>query len=505
MMSAVIIGGGFGGLCTGALLARLGMQVTVLEKNPTIGGGLQSFTRKGIDFETGMHILAGLDKGQAVYRIFNYLGIMDRLHIKRSDEDCMDQITYLSNGMTYRIPQSRDNFCRALCAYFPHEQHGIEAYIEACYQLTNEVDMFYLRPSESPFVIHSERFMQPTDEFIASFVTDSRLRDILAYMNPMYGGVAGHTPAYIHAIINVLYIGGQYHFIGRSQHLAEELARVIVEHGGQVLTNKTVSAIETENREVTCVKTTDRSVYKGDYYISAIHPQLLPGLMGDGGFPKAFTDRLMSATNTYSAFILYLTFKEKSFPYINHTCYMQDDYGIVWEHGKYDAGNWPRGMMYITPPREGQDEWAERMTINCIMPWQEVKAWTDTHVGHRGAAYKAWKLQQKERVLDKMEQLYPGFRDKIQDCYTASPLTIRDYYGSPEGTLYGFQKDCKDPARTMLMPVTKVRNLLLTGQCINLHGICGVPLTAINTAEVIFGMNNVVNAINAHQPSTDNL
>ena len=396
MKSIVILGGGFGGLCTGALLARLGMQVTVLEKNHSIGGGLQSFTRKGIDFETGMHILAGLSDGQAVNLIFNYLGIMKRLRIKRSDEDCMDQITYLSDGVSYRIPQGREAFCHALCSYFPHECRGIEAYVEACYQLANEVDIFYLRPTESPFALHSERFMQPADEFIASFVTDYRLRDILAYMNPMYGGVAGHSPAYIHAIINVLYIGGQYHFVGRSQHLAEELAQVIVEHGGRVLTDKSVISIDTINREVTGVKTSDGVLYQADYYISAIHPQLLPPMMGDRGFPKAFTERLMSAPNTYSAFILYLTFKDQVFPYINHTCYLQDDYGIVWEHGRYDAANWPRGLMYITPPEEQQGKWAKRMTINCILPWNEVKKWEDSRVGHRGEAYEKWKQKQKE-------------------------------------------------------------------------------------------------------------
>ena len=37
MKSAIIIGGGFGGLTTGALLAREGMDVTVIEKNHHIG------------------------------------------------------------------------------------------------------------------------------------------------------------------------------------------------------------------------------------------------------------------------------------------------------------------------------------------------------------------------------------------------------------------------------------------------------------------------------------
>ena len=69
----VIIGGGIGGLFTGALLSREGYRVTVLEKNATAGGGLQTFTRGGLTFETGMHILGGLRRGGSVYKICNYL------------------------------------------------------------------------------------------------------------------------------------------------------------------------------------------------------------------------------------------------------------------------------------------------------------------------------------------------------------------------------------------------------------------------------------------------
>ena len=43
---------------------------------------------------------------------------------------------------------------------------------------------------------------------------------------------------------------------------------------------------------------------------------------------------------------------------------------------------------------------------------------------------------------------------------------------------------------------TKVSNLWMTGQNVNLHGFCGVPLTAIQTAEAIVGRNVIVNKIN---------
>ena len=44
-----------------------------------------------------------------------------------------------------------------------------------------------------------------------------------------------------------------------------------------------------------------------------------------------------------------------------------------------------------------------------------------------------------------------------------------------------------------------MNNLFLTGQNVILHGICGVPLTAINTAEAILGKNMIINAIRNHE------
>lgn len=75
-------------------------------------------------------------------------------------------------------------------------------------------------------------------------------------------------------------------------------------------------------------------------------------------------------------------------------------------------------------------------------------------------------------------------------------MTIRDYYAAKEGTMCGYSKDYKNMVLSHLPVVTKAKNLLLTGQNINLHGFCGVPLTAIQTSEVILGQNYVLNKIN---------
>ena len=151
--------------------------------------------------------------------------------------------------------------------------------------------------------------------------------------------------------------------------------------------------------------------------------------------------------------------------------------------------------MYITPPSPNQGLWAQRMIVNCIMPFDPVRKWEHTTIGHRGTEYEAWKERLKSKVLNKLEQLHPGTMDAIETSFTSSPLTIRDYYGVKEGSLYGHQCDCKNLLLSQMPIVTKVRNLLLTGQNVNLHGICGVPLTAIETAEAIVGRGTILEKI----------
>ena len=431
--------------------------------------------------------------GAAIYQICNYLGIMGRLHLRPADRDCIDAITYLRSGTTYRVPEGRARFTQYLQQQFPHEADNIARYVARLYEMAQEVPLFNMRPNGGGIIMHGQDFLWPADALIAHYVKDARLRDLLAYMNPMYGGVKGHTPAYIHALINVAYIDGTDRFEGGSKQLADSLIDVISTHGA-VHTGEEVVAIDVADRCVSQVTTAKGA----DYYISDIHPCSLLKIVNDNAFPKAYRTRLQEIPVSYSCFTLYIVFKPGAFPYINHTCYYQDDYGLVWQHGQYNPDDWPRGFMYMTPPDPGQGPWASKMIVNVIMPYDAVRQWENTRTGHRGPQYEHWKAVHVAKVMSRLEELYPGFGLKVASTYSASPLTIRDYYNVKEGALYGYSKDCCNIALSQVPVFTKVKNLLLTGQNINLHGICGVPLTAINTVEAITGPDTLVRKINAY-------
>lgn len=496
MKSVIIIGGGLGGLFTGAILAKEGLRVTVLEKNATVGGGLQTFHRFGEAFDTGMHVIGGMQPGGNIRRICQYLGILDQVKLMDVDDNCTDSLYFAEDQKTYRIRKGKQGFVESLTSYFPEERESLQSYVKAIYDMTDHIDLFHLRPSTEQIQMHTEDFLMSAEAFVAKYIKNPKLRSVVAYMNPLYGGRHDETPAFIHAIISTLYINGASRFVGGSDRFAQLLVSVIQQAGGEVVAHDGVEWIEVNDRHVDFARTRKGKVYRGDEYISAIHPCTLLKLMPEKAFPKAYRQRLNEIPNAYSAFSVYIKLKPNAFPYINHSEYYMSKYDEIWRFGEPHE-DWPLGFLFMTPPDDNQGEYATKVLITAPMLFEETTQWNDTMVGHRGEDYGKWKEEKAQQLLMRVEEIHPRFRDCIDKIITASPLTIRDFYGVKDGSLCGYSKDYKNMALSQVPVVTKVDNLLLTGQNNNLHGFCGVPLTAINTAEVILGKNFILNQLNS--------
>ena len=185
--TAIIIGAGLGGLFTGAILSKEGFKVTVCEKNAIIGGGLQTFQRFGEHFDTGMHVIGGLQPGGNIRKICRYLGILDEIKVRDVDEKCTDRLYYAEDKTYYIIGKGRDGFISSLANQFPEEKEHLAQYVDAIMAISDKVDLFNLRPSQGQMSLFTESddFLMAADAFIAKYISDERLRSVLAYMNPL--------------------------------------------------------------------------------------------------------------------------------------------------------------------------------------------------------------------------------------------------------------------------------------------------------------------------------
>jgi all-trans-retinol 13,14-reductase len=79
----LVIGSGIGGLSLGIILARLGFDVTIIEKNRQPGGMMRSYLRRGVQCNVGLHYMGALDHGQVLRRCFDFLEITEQLPLIR--------------------------------------------------------------------------------------------------------------------------------------------------------------------------------------------------------------------------------------------------------------------------------------------------------------------------------------------------------------------------------------------------------------------------------------
>lgn len=83
MYDFIVIGSGYGGLSTAALLSNIGLSVLVLESHTNVGGCASFFKRKDFSFDVGATTLSGLKKNQPLGKLFNILNL--KPNIKKLD------------------------------------------------------------------------------------------------------------------------------------------------------------------------------------------------------------------------------------------------------------------------------------------------------------------------------------------------------------------------------------------------------------------------------------
>ncbi|MGA2794551.1 MAG: NAD(P)-binding protein, partial [Roseiarcus sp.] len=72
---AIVIGSGLGGLTAGALCARAGMKVLVLERNDAFGGAATIYRHNGLVIETSLHEIDGFDEEDPKLPLIRSLGL----------------------------------------------------------------------------------------------------------------------------------------------------------------------------------------------------------------------------------------------------------------------------------------------------------------------------------------------------------------------------------------------------------------------------------------------
>ncbi len=496
----VIIGSGLGGLATAYILAREGFKVTVLEKNHQLGGNLQVFSRDKSIFDTGVHYIGSLNKGENLYQFFKYFGLLDKLKMIRMDEDGFDVIRF-RDGKEYKHGQGYERFIDNLINDFPEEEKAIQEFCRKMREICEKFPLYNLNAELNADYFANQDFRElNAHDYIASLTSNKRLQNVLAGSNPLYAGVREKTPFYVHALILNSYILGSYKLIDGGSQIANIMSKQIRDLGGEVLRRKhVVGANYNEDGTIHEVVLANGETVQGKNFISNMHPVMTMDIFGESRFLNVYKKRVRSLENTISCFTVHLTFKKDTFPYLNYNIY-QYDVDDVWDGIDYKEDLWPEGFFICTPATSKSDKFADSMSVMTYMSINEMDKWketfnTVTEPGERGEEYNAFKKRKEERVLVSLERIFPGISEKVKNVYSSTPLTFRDFIGNHDGSLYGILKDSNEPLRTFINPKTKIPNLFLTGQNLIFHGILGVTIGAFVTSFLFVDRKKIIEEV----------
>lgn len=489
---AIIIGGGLGGLTSGVMLSKEGLNVCVLEQHSVIGGCLQSFQRNGRVLDTGMHYVGSLSEGQIMHQYFKYLGIIDKLRLQKLDENGFDHF-HFPDGTSYCHAMGYDNFIDKLSLHFPEERENIVSFTKKMQHVGNLISPSILKEGKISNGGLEYMSVSASDE-INRHIKNEKLKSVLAGNCGLFAGNRLTTSLYEYGMITHSNIEGAYAFADGSQQMADMLADVIKNNGGEVLLKAKVAKISLNADNVSHIELSSGERLTAKWVISSLHPSTTFSLLENNTiYKKAFFTRINSIPNTYGLFTTYLLLKPNTVKYVNQNHYLFNNPDVWAVDGDYKGFNIPSTLLCMQP--NYGSEYTNVVTLLTPMPFSLCEQWNDSTVEHRGEDYKEFKAKYSEAVIDFVSQYYPDLRQNIDKVYTASPLTYRDYTATPEGCAYGMIKDCRNPMVTLMPARTRIANLLLTGQSLNIHGCLGTTVSSAVTCSEILGMEYLAKKI----------
>ncbi|MDR1202192.1 MAG: NAD(P)/FAD-dependent oxidoreductase [Tannerellaceae bacterium] len=480
----IIIGSGLGGLSCGATLSKEGYHVCVLEKNPVPGGCFQSFKRNGRLLDTGIHYIGSMDEGEVLRQYFTYFGILDKLNIRRMDEEAFDRIHF--EGKDYDFAMGHERFVETLARQFPKEKEALRNYAGMLRQTGRTIDIEQLKNGRFSTGA-MDYFSISAWETISTITKDRILQQVLSSPTLLYGGDQDTSTFYHHAMITDSYLRGAYRFVDGSMQVVDALVDVIRQNGGTVLTGAKATRLYLNEGRIHSVEINNEEQIESKYVISALHPLVTMQMIEKTPLiRKAYLSRLSGLPNSYGLLSVYLIQKKNSTLYNNRNLFL---YGKdnIWYNTLHPEETKIHCSLVTMQPSSVSEKHTEVICLMTPMYMAELRQWKDSTPEHRGEEYKQFKEAKAQEMIGFVAQWYPEINQHIEKIYVTTPLSYRDYTGIPDGSAYGIMKNYRRPLVSIIPNRTRISNLYLAGQNLNVHGALGVTLTSMLTCAELLG------------------
>jgi phytoene desaturase len=330
--SAVIVGAGPGGLAASMLLARAGVDVTILERLDRVGGRTSTLeSEDGFRFDLGPtfflypQVLRSIFEmcGRSLDQEVDLIKIDPHYRLRFGDGSDLT-VTPDPQRMEREIARLAPGDAGKLRAYLRDNRRKLEAFLPVLQSPFNGLrDLLRLRWSE---VLPLLRPWSSVDSDLGRFFDDPRVRLAFSFQSKYLGMSPFQCPSLFTILSYIEYEYGVFHPRGGCGEVARAMARVARQMGVKVRLNEPVQRILFEGRRAVGVKTRE-GVYRADAItVNADFAHAMTHLVPNR-LRRRWTDRkIASKKYSCSTYMLYLGLDGTCDEIDHHTIYLSDDY-----------------------------------------------------------------------------------------------------------------------------------------------------------------------------------
>jgi all-trans-retinol 13,14-reductase len=474
----LVIGSGIGGLSTGIILAKLGFDVTVIEKNPQPGGMVRSYVRRGVQCDVGLHYLGALDHGQILRRCFDFLEITNQLALIRLGiGGPVDRYLFPDHHLglaRFDVPTGIGAYEAGLNAAFPTQEAQVAALTALVRRSADQLDRLAFLYADQPMEYWIDQ-TEPLGAIFDRLGCSPGLRAVFGLPSVLIGVPPAVCPQFYHTMTLASYLLSAWRLEGHGVTMAEVCCQRLTSLGGRLRTGEAVAGIRSADGRVRGVVLDSGETLDAAIVIGAIHPKALMALLEPGAVKATYRRRIMGLKDTLGMMAVHALVPADRHPVISPNLFVvqSDPYGAVRDliYLQLRPSGAP-GQNLLTLITSGHDEL-----------WQ---AWRQTRSGRRGPDYLKEKMGLALRLIGRIEMIMGPFHDlQLLDIFT--PLTIRDWVNSPEGSAYGVMRSSEQLLSAALLNRTSLRGLFLAGQSVLAPGVLGTMLGSFTTVQFIVG------------------
>ncbi|MDR9397668.1 phytoene desaturase family protein [Salibacter sp.] len=458
----IVIGAGFAGLSSAACLAKDGYDVTILEKNESVGGRARQFKAAGFTFDMGPSWYWMPDVFENFYNKFGYT-TSDLYDLQRLDPAYK---VHFGENDHVDIPANFDELVDLFESIEQGSGQNLKKFLDqAEYKYQVGINDLVYKPSKSlteffdwrivSGVFKMDLFKSISSE-IRKLFKNPKLIELLEFPVLFLGAKPQNTPA-LYSLMNYADLKlGTWYPKGGMHKIVEAMEKIAREQGVKIETGVEIDRFEYNNGTITsAISGSDR--YDADAFVGAGDYHHIEQKLVDKKYRNYSEDYWDKRTMAPSSLLFYIGVDKKLKNLNHHNLFFDEDF-TVHAQEIYDDPKWPsKPLFYVCAPSITDETVAPKGKENLFILIPTAPDLEDTEE-MRERYYKI--------VMDRLEKLT---KQKIDESVvykkSYAHKDFKNDYHAFKGNAYGLANTLKQTA--ILKPSMhskKLKNLLFTGQ-----------------------------------------